>query len=184
MLGSRASTQGKKTCNSTVNGRCTLLERSPHRDKIILGMFPRGNEKHADLQSGGKWRNFPQYWNTLNDCIVFHYHFPFDFPPMVHLGTVDTLGAKIKKNVCFIYFLLWIILRDIVAEVRLLVTQESEHFYEILFFKRRAFSPSHWQCGIVLGVMESWHLVLSFCIFWANGITVKTVESFDLYSHA
>lgn len=92
--------------------------------------------------------------------------------------------GKIKKNVCFIYFLLWIILRDIVAELRLLVTQESEHFYEILFFKRRAFSPSHWQCGIVLGVMESWHLVLSFCIFWANGITVKTVESFDLYSRA
>lgn len=48
---------------------------------------------------------------------------------------------------------LWIILKNVVAEVRLLVIQESEIFYEILFFKRKAFSPSHRQCSIV---PESW----------------------------
>lgn len=62
MLGSRASTQGKKPCNSTVNGRCALLERSPHRDKIILGMFPGEMRSMQTYRVEGNEENFLKYF--------------------------------------------------------------------------------------------------------------------------
>lgn len=95
-----------------------------------------------------KKKRFP---NTLNDYIVFHHQCTI-FHLILILDICSEMDTLRKKNecLCLTYFSLWIILKDVFEDVRLLVT-EYEHFYEILFFKRQARLPSPRQCSTVPG---------------------------------